>query len=274
MMEITTYSELAEIVDGFASGHLHMVVVCSRGGLGKSSETQRRLSGRDIVEIPGHITPLALYERLHNGQNQAVVFDEVDGLLTDKRHVVLLKQLGETRMPKRISWMSSDKRAREIDGGEGSFSTTSPLMLLCNSFTTLNANLAALASRAVVMHFAPKSDEILAKIQTFAEDSEIVEFLRQYHDCLPEFSLRTYGRLEELKRAGLDWTKFALQETNLPPKVLEIADLLARYDSDQTRLRQYSGSRRDYYNWKPKAMDYLSRHQNGELQAMELEVER
>ena len=85
-------------------------------------------------------------------------------------------------------------------------------------------------------------------------------FLERYHECMPDFSLRTYCKLEDLKRAGLDWQKYALQESNVPPKVLEIAELLARYDSDQVRVARYSGSRRDYYNWKPGAAAYLRRH--------------
>ena len=86
-----------------------------------------------------------------------------------------------------------------------------------------------------------------------------------YHDRRPEFRLVTDGKQEDLRRDGLDWRKYALQESNVPPKVLEIAELLARYDSDQVRVAHYSGSRRDYYNWKPGAAAYLRRHAAGQL---------
>lgn len=265
MMTITTYAALAEFVTGFASGHLNMAILCSRGGLGKSSETQQSLHGHDIVEIPGHITPLGLYKQLYEGQNRKVVFDEVDGLLDDKKHVVLLKQLGETRTRKRISWMSSSKAALEIDGGVGFFYTTSPLLILCNSFTAFNANQAALVSRAVAMHFAPSTTQILQKIQTFASDSEILSFLEQYHDCLPAFDLRTYRKLDDLKRARLDWKMYGLQESTVPAKVIEIAELLTSYSSDVERLKHYSGCRRDFYTWKSEAASHLKRTRGAQV---------
>lgn len=260
MITINTYAELSEFVGAFGAGDLNMLIISSRGALGKSTQTQIALSGEDIVEIPGHVTPLGLYERLYNGRDKKVVFDEVDGLLSDTKHVVLLKQLGETRTPKKISWMSKDRRAQEIDGGAGFFFTTSPLLILCNSFTTFNSNVEALATRALVLHFAPSPREILEKLMTYAKDSEIIAFLERFHESLPDFSLRTYCKLADLKRAGLDWQKYGLQESNVPPKVLEIADLLERYNSDRIRLDHYSGCRRDYYNWKPDAVAYLHRH--------------
>jgi hypothetical protein len=173
--------------------------------------------------------------------------------------VGLLKQVCETRDTKTIMWASKDRRAEEIDGGAGSFTTNSHVLILCNSFTALSANIAALKTRAMVVQFAPPAHEVLAKTKTFAHDAEIVAFLEQFHEHLPELTLRTYRMLEELKAAGMDWRRYALDESNMPPKVLEIADLLVRYTTDTERLKHYSGSRRDYYNWKPQAEAYVRR---------------
>ena len=62
-----------------------------------------------------------------------------------------------------------------------------------------------------------------------------------------------------MKAAGLDWGMYAMQESDVPPKVIEIADLLVRFTSDTDRLQHYSGSRRDYYNWKPEAAAFAHR---------------
>ena len=155
--------------------------------------------------------------------------------------------------------MSSDRAAQEIDGGKGFFYTRSKLLILCNSFAVLNANVAALVTRAVVVHFAPTPTEMLKKIKTFGTDTEILAFLEAYYECLPEFHLRTYRNLQNMKAAGLDWRMYAMQESDVPSKVIEIADLLVLYTSDTDRLQHYSGSRRDYYNWKPEAVAFAHR---------------
>ena len=96
MITINRYAELSEFVAAFGDGHLNMLVVCSYGGLGKSEEVRARLDSREIVSIGGHVTPLKLYELLYHGRDQKVVFDEIDGLLSDTKHVGLLKQVCET----------------------------------------------------------------------------------------------------------------------------------------------------------------------------------
>ncbi len=259
MIRVETYEEAETFHVGFANDHFDMLVMAGRGATGKSEQSRQALSAHHCVEIPGHVTPLDLYKRLYEGKDQKVVFDEIDGLFCNKQNVCLLKQLGETRDEKRISWMSSDRRAQEIDGGKGYFYTRSRLLILCNSFSVLNANVAALATRAVVVHFAPSLVEILKKIKTFGTDEEILSFLESYYECLPEFNLRTYRNLENMKAAGLDWRMYAMQESDVPPKVIEIADLLVRYSSDTQRLQHYSASRRDYYNWKSEAVAFAQR---------------
>ena len=219
MININTYKELTDFVAAFEKDHLNMIVICSRGGLGKSEEARRTLDGGDIVAIGGHVTPLKLYELLYKGRDRPVVFDESDGLLADPKHVGLLKQLCETRETKKIMWASGDRRAAEIDGGVGYFYTASHVLMLCNSFKALSANVAALKTRAMVVHFTPPAVEILAKIKTFATDTEIVGFLEQFHEAIPDVSLRTYRILDDLKQAGLDWCKYALDEMYLISRV-------------------------------------------------------
>lgn len=259
MFRIETYAEIRDFVWAFVDDHINTLVICSAGGLGKSEEVKRATANHDVVRIGGWVTPLGLYERLYRGRDKKVVFDEIDGLLADPKHVGLLKQLCETRDTKTIMWASKDRRAEEIDGGAGGFITKSHVLILCNSFTALGANVAALKTRAMVLQFVPPAHEILAKIKTFAADPEIVAFLEQFQEHLPELTLRTYRVLEELKAAGMDWRRYALDESNVPPKVLEIADLLVRHTTDTERLKHYAGSRRDFYNWKPQAEAYVRR---------------
>ncbi|MCH7720067.1 MAG: hypothetical protein IH988_03635 [Planctomycetes bacterium] len=182
----------------------------------------------------------------------------------------MLKQLCNTREVKRIMWASADPRAAAIDGGLGHFDTRSHVMMLCNDFGVFKANVSALKTRAMVVHFKPSRTEILGKIKTFATDGEIVAFLDEFYREIPEFNLRTYRILEDLKAGGLDWRRYALDASSSPLKVKQIAQLLLRYPSDNERLQHYSASRRDFYNWKPQALDYLDRRRrsNGKASGM------
>lgn len=259
MIHMATYEELDKLIAAFGNDYLNMVVIVAGGGLGKSQNARDQLPDNEVVALGGHVTPLRLYELLYEGRNKKVVFDEIDGLLSNTQHVGLLKQLCETRKMKKITWMSKDKRALEIDGGLGHFYTSSRVLMLCNSIDIYNANVSALFSRALAVRFRPTAIEILDRMKTFASDCEIVAYLDQFHDCIQGFSLRTYGILEELKGAGMDWRKYALDESTPPPKILEIANLLANDEPDVERIRKYSGSRRDYYNWKPQTAEYIRR---------------
>ncbi len=258
---ITKYDELTRFITSFRDGYLNMLVICSRGGLGKSEDTRRLLSARNPVHIGGHITPLAGYSMLEKGKDKLVVFDEIDTLLSNATHVGLLKQLCETREHKRVMWSSVDPRAVAADGGKGYFYTRSHVLMLCNFFEAFGGNAAALKTRALSLRFEPEPHEILKKMATFAKDGEILGFLGEFHDAIADFGLRTYRILEDLKSAGLDWRSYALDETNVPPKVREIATLLERYEGDADRIAEYTASRRDYYNWKPEAVAFLHRRE-------------
>ena len=183
MILIATYGELRDFLTAFFRGTLNMLVIYSRGGLGKSEEARRTLDGNEVSYIGGHVTPLKLYELLHDGRDKPVVFDEIDELITNTQHISLLKQLCETRDQKRVMWTSTDPRAAKIDGGRGYFETTSQVLMLCNSFTVVNANVGALKTRATLVHFVPSSREILAKIKTFATDDEIVTFMEGFREA-------------------------------------------------------------------------------------------
>ncbi len=62
-----------------------------------------------------------------------------------------------------------------------------------------------------MVRFNPPSTEILSKIETFATDDEILGFLAGFHESIPAFSFRTDGLLVDLKNAGMDWQRYALQ---------------------------------------------------------------
>jgi hypothetical protein len=259
MYNVRNYEELQRFVKAFAEGRINVLVICSPGGLGKSELVRAATGHLDVVFVGGHVTPLALYELLEQGRDKPVVFDEIDGLLGDRKHVGLLKQLCETSPSKRIQWASSSRRADEVAGGVESFQTSSRVLILCNSFKALDENVAALSTRAIIVQFTPSAEEILAQIASFATDAEVLGFLEEFGGAMRDLSLRSYVKLAELKSAGIEWRPLALQEVGVPEKVVVLADLLEQFDSDVERLKKYPGSRRDFYNHKREAEAFLMR---------------
>ena len=113
MLTITTYRELHEFVAAFGDGHLNMLVICSRGGLGKSEAVRRTFDGKDVVRIGGHVTPLKLYELLYDGRDKPVVFDEIDGLLAKLPRPVRIGGAVRWRVEEISAWLASDCPDRE-----------------------------------------------------------------------------------------------------------------------------------------------------------------
>jgi Tfp pilus assembly ATPase PilU len=92
---ITTYEEKEEYARAFAQGHLKLLILRGRSGMGKSRVLEAAISHR-AEWITGHVTAFELYRELWRHRNRPIVLDDVDGLFADKSTVRLLKALCQT----------------------------------------------------------------------------------------------------------------------------------------------------------------------------------
>ena len=110
MIPINTFEQIPPFIDGVMKREIDLLVIESRGGLGKTYTVVNSVdeeTKQDMLVFSGHVTPLAVYMKLHDNPNKVVVFDDVDAMLKNKSMVAILKQVCIIGQDKTISYTSS-----------------------------------------------------------------------------------------------------------------------------------------------------------------------
>jgi len=212
---LKTFDDLNKVVEAFSNNKLNFVIIHSRGGLAKSWIARHAITEGCFFQ--GHATPLAIYLQACKNPNSLLVFDDVDMLLKSRTNVALLKQLCNNDSEKVVTYTTTAK-VNDKDVPE-SFCSCNKVLILANEISRIGRNMGALLSRAHVFEFDPTIGEVFGYIRSFAEDSEVVEFLMSHRKVLSDFSVRTYAKAKELKGSGLDWKHLMLSD---PPKDAEL----------------------------------------------------
>lgn len=251
MIYIRTYDELHNYVKAFSKKKLNLLIIVSRGGLGKTFIAEEALIEEAPLVFTGHVTPLSMYKELHDRNKDEkdfiAMFDDVDALMMNKSNVAILKQLCDTREEKTIKYFTSSPRLKDLPK---EFETSCKVLMNMNSLETEDKNLNALLTRAHLVHFDPTSEEIMNHLKKFADDKEIVSFIETYSKFSKLLNLRIYKRAEEMKEIGLDWKQEIVSELKIDMKLYEIETLLKKYKTDAEREKHFSESRSSYYRSK------------------------
>lgn len=224
-MIVDTFAELEDYFKAFAEGHFDLLIVISKGGLGKSFTANKYI--HDKVVFKGHSTPLAIFLTLQRSPDKVVLLDDVDTLADNKLNVSLLKQLTDSNSPKMVHYHSTTELLQGVDK---SFISRNRLCCLFNDVKRVGKNLAALFTRGVLVDFVPSKGEVLERIKSVfcVDDGDVVfSFIYSNVGVLYGFNLRTYVRACELRLAGLDWKKWLLEEFRLdiPALLVELKGL-------------------------------------------------
>lgn len=147
---------------------------------------------------------------------------------------------------------------RQLNGCAKAFETSAPVLLICNRDAPRNDDVRAILDRADAISFEPTREEILAKIEEFGDDDEIIEAFR----VLPIVpSLRLYAKAAEWKASPyLDWMTNLLRKAGVAPHVVAAVDILRSIQPEQQvdeYIRRTGRSRRDWFNTKKKAEEFL-----------------
>jgi hypothetical protein len=254
-MRLTTYLELEKIVQAFARGHLHLLILIGGHGLGKSRIIRQALAG-SACWLEGNLSVFGLYCQLWKHRHRAIVLDDVDGLYAQRDGVRLLKCLTQSEPIKSVGWHSDAPTLRR-QGIPQEFQTASRVAMIANAWQTLNRNVAALQDRGHVLFFEPSPLEVHRRTATWFWDQEIFDFVQARLHWLEEASMRHYLAAWELKQAGLDWRSLVLSRC-LTGRALLVAQLKAdpQYASEAERVQAFQaaggGSRSTYFNWSRK----------------------
>ena len=247
---VTTYRELEAFVDAFANGHLNLLIIYGRPGVGKSSAVRKRVGERAFT-INGTASPFGIYIAAYRHRDEPIVLDDIDGLTANPQGVRLLKALSQTDPEKTVSW---ETQAAALDREElpKSFTTQSHLCILSNShFVSEDAR--ALEDRGHVLVFDPSALEVHRQTSIWFWDQEVFDFVGQYLHLMPSHSSRTYVNAWERKNAGLPWQPAVLDRC-LSGLTLEVAKLRSdpQFKTEEERARAFVernlGCRATYFN--------------------------
>lgn len=250
-MEIKTYSELGKYITAFKRKKINLLIINSKGGLGKSIALENSLIKEAPLFFSGHITPLSLYIELYKATKEEkdclVVFDDVDTLLYNKANISLLKQICDTKEVKTVRYSSTSSKLGDIPS---EFDTECKITLLTNHMKHPDPNINALFTRALVVNFTPGNDEIITYIETWKNcDKEIMSFLKTLI-MFADLNLRIYVKAIELKKLNMDWKNMIVSEVMSNPMFWEFHNLEGK--NDEEKIGNFSGSRGTYYKLKKK----------------------
>lgn len=229
-----TYNNLQLLVTGVAENKIRSLIVSGAAGVGKSYETKQTLEAHgksDYVFVNGYLKNSGLFKLLYDNrfENQVVIIDDSDKILTEMDSISMLKNALELKQTRTISWLSEKQFISEETGEpipktfqyEGSmiFLTNMDFQAQIQKDTILSPHLAALDSRSIYLDLKIKNRrDILARIKQVINESDILtskgiyeyeqQILMQYLtdnlDNLKELSLRTIEKLASLYTANPD----------------------------------------------------------------------
>ena len=235
-----TYNNLKLLVTGVAENKIRSLIISGAAGVGKSYETKQTLEEHgksDYVFVNGYLKNTGLFKLLYDNrfENQVVIIDDSDKILTEMDSISMLKNALELKQTRTISWLSEKQFISEETGEpipktfqyEGSmiFLTNMDFQAQIQKDTILSPHLAALDSRSIYLDLKIKNRrDILARIKHVINESDILtskgiyeyeqqilmKYLTDNLDNLKELSLRTIEKLASLYTANPDkWRDLA-----------------------------------------------------------------
>jgi hypothetical protein len=252
---VKRYQELDSFTQAFAAGHLRFLMVVGPAGTGKSRAMRSAVAGR-AAWIDGNATAFGVYCAAFRHQDQPIVLDDVDTLYRDANGIRLLKQLCQSEPARWLGWYS-DPQYLERRGVPTKFMTSSPVAIIANRWSTVNADVAALEDRGHMIVFDPPPIEIHRQAAIWFHDEEVFNFISEHLHLITNHSFRTYLLADELKKARMDWRRTILSRLLSGPALL-VARLKAdpAFRSEAERVKAFreagGGSRATYFNYAKK----------------------
>lgn len=255
MRIIDNYERMMNHLLAWHEGHIPFLAIIGKPGTGKSKGYEDLLNGQAYNLFKGRTTALQIYLNVYDQRDCPIVFDDVGQLLRNHDCVELMKSLCDSRPQRKVQWNTTTDK---LEGRAKEFSTSAPVLVICNHNLLDNADVQAVLDRADAIEFDPPKKEIIAKLKTYATDSEIVELM----ETLPVLpSLRTYEKALAWKKSPhLDMGEELLAECGVPPEIQRLSEIIKTEPATNhctVYMAETGRSQRDYYNKRKLAQQLV-----------------
>lgn len=259
---MNSFAILQNYVDYLLDSDTTLLIVKSRGGLGKTYTVLETLKKRnktidvDFAYLSGFTTPLECFNFLLNNQDKLIVLDDLEGLLKEKKNLGMLKSATfPTIENQRVVQYQSSKMEQE----QSVFICSSKFILLCNE-TPRGSDWNAIQSRGIYYSMKPLNDEIFEQILNIKDcDLEIVDYMRNILKQHNPVNFRMYNQSVGIKKVFPDtWKTMVLPILQISSKYTFIRNLLNSKKAVSEQIEAYKTqglSRMSYYRHKKEALN-------------------
>lgn len=256
---IKEYDELRKYVRAFRKKHIGLLIIVSRAGLGKTTLVEEELETEAPLLLNSHVTPLAFYKLLAEKTSEdsecLIVIDEAEMMFQNAKLKTMLKLLCDTRKEKIVKYDSTTPLLR---GLPPEINTRAKVVMLINTLEPKDEHVKAIMSRGHLISFQPTDAEIFNYLNQsiWADDKEIIKFIKGYSNLSKSMSLRTYVKAVESKKSNLDWKAIILNDMELDQRLLVVQRLLESktIKTEAKRVEAWEtitgGSKSDYYRFR------------------------
>jgi len=203
------------------------------------------------LTINSHVTPMRfyqlIYERTQEEKDVLVMIDEAEIMFSNSKLVTMLKILCDSREEKVMQYSTTSPLFKDYPR---EFETKAKVILLLNKLKPEDPNIRAVMSRGHCLNFCPSDIEIHRYLTEWAEDKEILGFLKTFAPFSKNLNLRTYVLAIESKQSNIDWRYEVIQNLEIDERLFLIKDLLEKHTDDIKRLEKWTESRASFYRWK------------------------
>ena len=254
-MIVNTYQELEAFIKMFKEQQIDLLIILSKGGLGKTQTLKKIMGNDEFVYINTHSTPLETYKQLYYKRDLPVVFDDTDATTKNNIMLSMFKSLADTIPIKTLHYQTSSPRIGDVPSN---FNTASNCCVLLNQFDVNNRSVEPLIDRGFFIEFSPSREEILRKIESVAKSQSlasqercVLEFIKENYKKIEDFSIRTYIKALQLFRADKkNWKERFLKMIGFDEKLVEYIKLKDKYKTDKERINHFPWSRATYFRVK------------------------
>ena len=258
---MNSFKILQNYIDYLMDSDNTLLIVKSRGGLGKTHTVLETLKHRnmkldiDYAYLSGYVTPLECFNFLLNNQNKLIVLDDLEGLLSEKKNLGLIKSATfPTIEGKRVVQYQSSK----MNATDSLFICNSKFILLCND-TPKGANFNAIKNRGIYYDLKPINEEVFEQIIKIPNyDLTLVKYMRNMLKQHNPVDFRMYFQSVGIKKAFPDtWKLLVLPILRVKSKHSFIRKLLDSGKSVNRQINEYQASgfsRMTYFRHKKEVL--------------------